>query len=104
MRSGPAARYAYPILIRLPTEETHDLFVAQSFRWWDGDGVAGRQQAGEECAESEKRRSCEQAACGKTALHPMGEDGAEKTVQRKTDDYPSGRADERDARGHPKHV
>jgi hypothetical protein len=28
---------------------------AESFGGWDGDGVAGGQQAGEECCESEER-------------------------------------------------
>jgi hypothetical protein len=37
----------------------HVLFVAESFGGWDGDGVAGGQQAGEECAESEERGGCE---------------------------------------------
>jgi hypothetical protein len=31
----------------------HALFIAESFGGWDGDGVTGGQQAGEECAESE---------------------------------------------------
>jgi hypothetical protein len=38
------------------------LFTPESFGGWDGDGVAGGQQAGEECAESEERGGCEQAA------------------------------------------
>ena len=59
----------------------HALFIAESFGGWDGDGVAGGQQAGEECAESEERGGCEQTACGKGALHPVGEDGAEKAVK-----------------------
>ena len=82
----------------------HALFIAESFGGWDGDGVAGRQQAGEECAESEERGGCEQTACGKGALHPVGEDGAEKAVKGKTDDNARGRADERDARGDPQDV
>src|SRR5580658_7076261 len=77
------------------------LFIAKSFSGWDGDGVAGGQQAGEECAESEQRGSCEETACGKAALHPVGEDGAEKAVKRKTDDNAHGSADERDARRDP---
>ena len=82
----------------------HALFMAESFSGWHGDGVAGGQQAGEECAESEERGGCEQSACGKGALHPVGEDGAEKAVKRKTDDNARGRADERDARGDPQDV
>ena len=79
----------------------HALFIAESFGGWDGDGVAGGQQAGEECAESEERGGCEQTACGKGAVHPVGEDGAEKAVKGKTDDNARGPADERDARGDP---
>src|SRR5580698_5709946 len=79
----------------------HALFMAESFGGWDGDGVAGGQQAGEECAESEERSGCEQTACGEGILHPVGEDGAEKAVKGKTDDNARGRADERDARGDP---
>jgi hypothetical protein len=82
----------------------HALFIAESFGGWDGDGVAGGQQAGEECAESEERGGCEQTACGKGALHPVGEDGAEKAVKGKTDDNACGRADKRDARGDPEDV
>jgi hypothetical protein len=43
----------------------HNLFIAESFGAWDGDGVAGRQQAGEECAKSEERG-------GSTAKSPWG--------------------------------
>ncbi len=82
----------------------HALFRAESFGGWDGDGVAGGQQAGEECAESEERGGCEQTACGKGALHPVGEEGAEKAVKGKPDDNARGRADERDARGDPQDV
>src|SRR5882757_2696903 len=82
----------------------HALFTAESFGGWDGDGVAGWQQAGEECAESEQRGGCEQTACGKGALHPVGEDGAEEAVKGKTDDDARGRADQRDARGDPQDV
>ena len=64
----------------------HSLFIAESFGGWDGDGVAGGQQAGEECAESEQRGGCEQTACAKGVLHPVGEDGAEKAFTGKTDD------------------
>lgn len=32
--------------------------MAESFGGWDGDGVAGGQQAGEECAESEEGGDC----------------------------------------------
>jgi hypothetical protein len=87
-------------------EEVHTSasFIAESFGGWDGDGVAGGQQAGEECAESEERGGREQTACGKGGLHPVGEDGAEKAVKGKTDDNARGRADERDARGHPQDV
>ncbi len=42
--------------------------------------MAGRQQAGEECAETEEGGGCDQTACGKGVLHPVGEDGAEKAV------------------------
>ena len=66
--------------------------------------MAGGQQAGEECAESEERGGCEQTACGKGALHPAGEDGAEKAVKGKTDDDARSRADERDPRGDPEDV
>src|SRR5271167_2041325 len=79
----------------------HALFIAESFGGWDADGVACWQQAGEECAESEERGGCEQTTCGKGALHPVGEDGAEKAVKCKTDDDARGRADERDARSDP---
>ena len=41
--------------------------MAESFGGWDGDGVAGGQQAGEECAESEEGGGCE-TACGKGTL------------------------------------
>jgi hypothetical protein len=61
------------------------LFVAETFGDWDSNGVAGRQQAGEQCAEREKRGGCEQTAWSKGVLHPVGEDGAEKAVKRKTD-------------------
>ena len=66
--------------------------------------MAGRQQAGEECAESEECRYCEQTAYGKGALHPVGEDGAEKAVTGETDDNAPARADERDASGDPQDV
>jgi len=66
--------------------------------------MAGGQQAGEECAESEERGGCQQTACGKGALHPVGEDAAEKAVTGKTDDNARGRADERDARGEQQDV
>jgi hypothetical protein len=36
--------------------------IAESLGGWDGDGMAGGQQAGEECAESKERGGCEQAA------------------------------------------
>src|ERR1700688_984732 len=36
----------------------HALFIAESFGGWDGDGVAGGQQAGQECAEREERGGC----------------------------------------------
>ena len=80
------------------------LFIAESFGGWDGDGVAGGQQASKERAESEERSGCKQTACGKGALHPVGEDGTEKAVKGKTDDNARGRADERDARGDPQDV
>ena len=82
----------------------HALLTAESFGGWNGDGVAGGQQAGEECAESEERGGCEQTAHGKGVLHPVGEDGAEKAIKGKTDDNARGRADERDARGDPQDV
>ena len=78
-----------------------NLFITESFGGWNGDGVAGGQQAGEECAESEERGGCEETACGKGALHPVGEDGAEKAIKCKTDDDARGRADKRDARSDP---
>ena len=70
------------------------LFIAERFGGWDGDGVTGRQQAGKECAESEEPSGCEQTACGKGALHPVGENRAEKAIQCNTDDNARGRADE----------
>src|SRR5580700_1529437 len=79
----------------------HSLFVAESFGGWDGDGVAGGQQAGEECAESEERSGCEETTRGNGVLHPVCEDGAEKAIKCKTDDDARGRADERDARSDP---
>src|SRR5580700_6874620 len=82
----------------------HDLSIAESFCGWDSDGVAGGQQAGEECAESEERSGCEHTVCGKGALHPVGEDDAEKAVKGKTDDNARDRADERNARGDPQNV
>jgi hypothetical protein len=60
--------------------------------------VTGGQQAGGESAESEERGGCEQTACGKGALHPVGEDGANKAVKGKADDSAGGRADEHVAR------
>jgi hypothetical protein len=41
------------------------LFIPESFSRWDADGVACWQQAGEECAESEKRGGCEETTRGK---------------------------------------
>jgi len=75
--------------------------MAQSLGGWDGDGVAGGQQAGEECAESEEGSGWEETTRGKGVLHPVGEDGAEKAVKGKTDDNARGSAHERDARGYP---
>jgi hypothetical protein len=66
--------------------------------------MAGGQQAGEQRAESEQRGGGEETPDGKGVLHPVGEDGAEKAIQRKTDDNARGRADERDARCDPKNV
>lgn len=80
------------------------LFIAESFGGWDGDGAAGGQQAGEQCTESEERGGCEQTTCGKGALHPVGEQGANKAVKRKTDDNARGCAGKRDMRGHPQDV
>jgi hypothetical protein len=54
--------------------------------------VAGGQQAGEECAESEESGGCEQTACSKGALHPVREEGAQKAVKRETDNHARGRA------------
>ena len=82
----------------------HVLFIAESFGGWDGDGVAGGHQAGEDGGESEERGGRHQTACGKGALHPVGEDGAEKAVKGKSDDNACGHADERNARGDPQHV
>ena len=73
------------------------LFIPESFSGWDADGVACRQQAGEECAESEERGGCEETTRGKGALHPVGEDGAEKAIKGETDDNACGRAYERGA-------
>src|ERR1700722_13356391 len=101
MRSGPAARYAYRTPIRLPTEETHALFTAESFGGRNGDGVACGQEAGEERAESEQRGGCEQTACSKGVLHPVGEHGAEKAVKGKTDHNARESAGKRNARGNP---
>ena len=47
--------------------------MAESFGGWDGDGVAGGQKAGEECAESEERSGCEETTRGNGVLHPVGE-------------------------------
>jgi O-acetyl-ADP-ribose deacetylase (regulator of RNase III) len=68
------------------------LFTAESFGGWDGGGVAGGQQAGEDCAEREERSGGKQTACGKAALHPVGEDGAEKAVNGNTNDNARSRA------------
>jgi len=82
----------------------HALFIPESFGGWDGDGVAGGQHAGEECAESKECGGCEQTACGKGALHPVGENGTEKAVKGKADDHARGCADDRDARGDPQNM
>ncbi len=66
--------------------------------------MPSRQQAGDEGAEGEERRSREQATCGKGVLHPVGKDGTEKAVKSKTGDNAHGHADERDARRHPQNV
>ena len=66
--------------------------------------MPGGQEAGEECAESEQRSGCEQTACSKGVLHPVGEHGTEKAVKGKTDDNSREGADERDARGDPQDV
>src|SRR5690242_10340701 len=94
----------YQALGSLSRQPQRRLFVSQSDYRIDAHRPNGRQQAGEECAESEERRGCEQTACGKGALHPVGEDGAEKAVNGETDDNARGRADERDARGDPQDV
>ena len=80
------------------------LFIAKSFGRRYRDGVTRGQQAGEKCAESEERGGCEQTVYGKGALHPVGEDDAEKAVQGKTDDNARCRAHQRDARGDPQDV
>src|SRR3984957_16120467 len=80
------------------------LFRAESIGGWDGDGVEGGQQAGEERAESEQRGGGEKTACGKGVLHPVGEDGAEKAVKGKTDDDAGSRADEGDSPGGPQNL
>src|SRR5262249_44669655 len=88
-----------------PSGQTgHALFIAESFRGWDGGCMAGGEQARDECAESEEGGGCDQTACGKDVLHPVGENPAEKAVKAKTDDNSRGRADERDARGDPEDV
>lgn len=56
----------------------HVLLIAESFGGWDGDGVAGGQEAGQECAESENRHGCKQTAWGKVALHPPAPPGGLK--------------------------
>ena len=66
--------------------------------------MAGGQQAGEECAESEERGGCRQTACGKRTLHPVGEDYAEEAVEGKTDDHARGRAYKCDAYRNPQHM
>jgi hypothetical protein len=53
--------------------------------------VAGGQQAGEKCVDSGERGGCEQTACGKGALHPVGEDGTENAIRGNTDDNACGR-------------
>src|ERR1700722_17490487 len=80
------------------------LFRAESIGGWDGDGVEGGQQAGEERAESEQRGGGEKTACGKGVLHPVGENGAKKAVKGKTEDDAGSSADERDACGDPQDV
>jgi hypothetical protein len=82
----------------------HALFIAESFGGWNGDGVANGQQAGEKCAKSEERGGCEQTACSKGVLHPVGENAAEKAIRWKTDYNARSRADERDARSDPQDV
>ena len=77
------------------------LFIAEGFGRWDADGVACGQQAGEKCAKSQERGGYEETTRGKGALHPVGEDGAEKAVGGKTDDNAHGRTDQRDARSDP---
>jgi hypothetical protein len=52
---------------------------------------AGNRQARSELRAKERGGS-EQTACGKGALHPVGEDGAEKAVEGKTDDNAGCRA------------
>ena len=79
-------------------------FIAESFGGRDGYGVAGWQQAGEECADSEEGGGCEQTSRGKGVLHPVGENRAKKAVHGEAQDHARGRADQRDARGDPQHM
>ena len=64
----------------------HALFIAESFGGWDGDCVAGGQQAGEERAESEQRGGGEETPDGKGVLHPVGENRAKKAVHGEPED------------------
>ena len=102
---GTHAVQAVPLFAVPPALQLRNaLFIAESFGGWNGDGVAGGQQASKECAEREERCGCEHTACGKGVLHPMGEDGAEKAVKCETDENACSRADERDARSDPQDV
>jgi hypothetical protein len=80
------------------------LFIAESFRGLDGDGMAGGQQAGEERAESEQRGGGEETPGGKGVLHPVGENRAKNAVHGEAEDHAGGRADQRGARGDPQHM
>src|ERR1700745_2761746 len=82
----------------------HALFIAESFGGLDRDSMAGGQQAGEECAESEESGGCEQTACSKGALHPVREEGAQKAVKRETHDHARGRAYDCEACCNPQHM
>jgi hypothetical protein len=66
--------------------------------------VAGGQQAGQECAESEKRGGCEETTHGKNVVHPVGEEGAKNAVTRDADDHARGRAYKSNACCNPQHM
>ncbi|MGB6686909.1 MAG: hypothetical protein WBE76_03610 [Terracidiphilus sp.] len=82
----------------------HASFIAESFGWWNHDCASGRHETGEECAEGEERRSCEQTASVEGVLHYVGEDGAKKAVTGKSEHNARGHAEERDTCGYPQYV